>query len=192
MWRNCALPDLVNLPYGFSAGDGFLASLSVQSPSGEELLAGFDPMEAEYRLVVPFETKFVTIDAMAAHQRAVVFGLGKAELGEPGSVHCDPGAGDGRRTAVNYYTAYPCSGSWRKGIRRKRAGWGARGAAATSLVGGISAGDPIAFPSQRGGEEQAVGLFAMEDLAPKLFCGYWNGVRGIACGRPCLEYSIPG
>ena len=150
-------------------------------------------MEAEYRLVVPVETEVVTIDAMAAHQRAVVFGLGKAELGEPGSVTVIPVlvmAEDGSQLLYRISVLRqleegdPEEEELLDGEREElppRLWW-------EEYPQGIL----LRFQAREGGEEQAVGLFAMEDLSPKALCGYWNGVRGIACGRPCLEYSIPG
>lgn len=170
------------------SGDGFLAFLSVQSPSGEELLAGFDPMEAEYRLVVPVETEVVTIDAMAAHQRAVVFGLGKAELGEPGSVTVIPVlvmAEDGSQLLYRISVLRqleegdPEEEELLDGEREElppRLWW-------EEYPQGIL----LRFQAREGGEEQAVGLFAMEDLSPKALLRVLEWRQG-----HCVRETLPG
>ena len=169
------------------SGDGFWRSFSVQSPSGEELLAGFDPMEAEYRLVVPAETEVVTIDAMAAHQRAVVFGLGKAELGGAGVGHCDPGAGDGRgrQSIIIPHIRAPELEEGGSGGRRRC--WMGSVRSCRHVSGGrnIRRGSYCVSKPERAERSRRSGSFAMEDLfSQSSFAGTGMASGALRAGDP--------
>ncbi len=170
-------------------------------------------MEAEYRLVVPFETKFVTIDAMVAHQRAVVFGLGKAELGEPGSVTVIPVLVMAEDSSQLLYRISvlrqleegdPEEEELLDGEREElppRLWWEEYPQGILLRFGGAArrgGGCPRERERERerGGEEQAVrALCHGRSFSQSSFAGLMVGSGGGGCayrGRPCWSISIPG